>query len=105
MTEQSPLIDQLGRLASLLREYGRDDVWLHVTEVHPFTAQHMQVVVAVKDKCGIQLEERPGRPRSHTFRLNRNVPTIDVGHRFHVVRDESGVRVRHIPAFALQCSH
>jgi hypothetical protein len=104
VNDQSPLIDQLGRLASLLREYNRDDVWLHVTQVHPFTAQDMQVVVAVTDKSGLQLQERPGRPRSHTFRLNRNVATIGVGHQFHVVRDESGVRVRHVPAYAASSS-
>lgn len=101
-TEESPIIDQLGRLASLLREYERDDVWLHVTQIYPLTSQHVQVVVTVKDNQGTPLRERSGRRRPHTFRIKDDLPAVNVGHRFHVSRHATGVRVKHVPAFGSQ---
>ena len=98
MTDESPIIDPLGRLAFLLREHERDDVGLHVTAVFRLTSQHVQVVVIVMDNQGTPLRERPGRRGSHTFRLKDDGPTVDVGHRFHVAREGTDVRVRHVPA-------
>lgn len=95
VTEQSPIVDQLGRLSTLLLDYGREEVWLHVLQIHPLSSQHAQVVVAVEDDRGEVLRERSGRSRPHTFRLERSLATVEAGHRFRVARDESGVRVEH----------
>ncbi|MDQ3695898.1 MAG: hypothetical protein M3464_20095 [Chloroflexota bacterium] len=98
MIDQSPLVDKMGRLATLLQTYGRDEVWLHVKQFHPLSCQHAQVVVAVEDVFGAVLHESSGWVRSHTFRLDPSLEAVDVGHRFHVAR--AGVRVASAPVYA-----
>ncbi len=100
VTDQSPLVDKMDRLARLLQAYERDEVWLHVKQFHPLSCQHAQVVVAVEDAAGAVLHESSGWVRSHTFRLDPSLEAVDVGHRFHVARDGAGVRVASAPAYA-----
>lgn len=95
VTSRSPILDQLGRLATLLQEYDRDDLWLNVVRVHNMQSQHAQVVVAVEDRNGNVLTESTGRVRPHTFRIDGSQGTVGIGHRFHIARarDDSGVVV------------
>jgi hypothetical protein len=93
VTTRSPILDQLGRLATLLQDYERDDLWLHVVRVHEMRSQHAQVVVSVEDRNGNVLTESTGRVRPHTFRIDGSHGPVSIGHRFHVARDESGVVV------------
>ena len=93
VTARSPILDQLGRLAMLLQDYERDDLWLHVVHVHEMRSQHAQVVVSVEDRNGNVLKENSGRVRPHTFRIDSSQGPVSIGHRFHVIRDESGVVV------------
>jgi hypothetical protein len=94
VTTRSPILDQLGRLAMLLQDYERDDLWLHVVHVHEMRSQHAQVVVAVEDRNGNVLTENTGRVRPHTFRIDSSQGPVSIGRRFHVVRDEDGVIVK-----------
>lgn len=93
MTKPAPIVDLIGRLGILLHEYERDEVWLQVKEYYSFSSQDPQVVVAIEDANGSELRNSSGRARTHTFRLDPNLPTIAVGQRFHLARDDSGLRV------------
>ena len=94
--QTSPLIDSLGRLATLLQDYRRDEIWLEVRQVYPFAVQQPQVVVAVIDPGGRALRQPPGLASSLTFRLDPAVGSVNIGDRFRVRREGERIRVSRV---------
>ena len=92
----SPLIDRLGRLATLLQDYGREEIWLEVRQVYPFAVQQPQVVVEVTDPGGTALRQPSGLASSLTFRLDPTVGSVNVGDRFRVRREGEQIRVTRV---------
>ena len=86
-----PLIDPLGRLPRILKEYDRSELLLHVYRIHHCSFQNDQVTVDIEDANGSLLHDASGRGPWHTFQLAPQSPPVAAGQRFRIYQDPSGV--------------